>query len=294
MKILVTGASGQLGHDVIIELRAQGHTPIGTDIAGSDIPMDITDEKSVRQVILDVNPDAVIHCAAWTAVDAAEEEENLGTVYNINHLGTKNIALACKELNIKMLYVSTDYVFDGCGDTPWKSDMEDFNPINIYGDSKLKGEEEVRSILSKYFIVRIQWVYGIAGKNFIKTMLSVGKKYPEVRVVNDQIGSTTYTKDLARLFAQMIVSDKYGCYHARNEGDYISWYDLTCKLFSKVGYTTKVTPVTTVEYGLSKAKRPYNSRLDTSALSVAGFSPLPHWEDALDRYLKELADNNLL
>ncbi len=294
MKVLVTGAAGQLGQDVITELKCRGHIVVGSDLSGSDIDFDITDYEDVFHSISSVNPDAVIHCAAWTNVDGAEDESNRQIVYNINASGTRNLAKACKTANIKFLYTSTDYVFSGEGNEPWKADCHNYNPINVYGDSKLKGEQAVSELLEKSFIVRIQWVYGAGGKNFIKTMLNIGKKHKSVRVVSDQIGTPTYTKDISRAFADIIESDKYGYYHVRNEGDFISWYDLTCKLFSKVGYTTEVIPVTTEEYGVSKAKRPFNSRLDTRCLSDAGFELLPDWEDALNRYLEELKLKELL
>lgn len=292
MKILVTGASGQLGQDVVFQLNADGHTAIGTDINDTVLPMDITNIDSVRRVLYTVKPDAVIHCAAWTAVDSAEDEEFKNIVYDVNCKGTENIAIVCKELDIKLLYTSTDYVFSGEGNAPWHADCKNFCPINIYGDSKLKGELAVSRNLTKFFIVRIQWVYGANGKNFIKTMINIGKKFESIKVVNDQIGSPTYTRDLAKLFSEMIVTDKYGYYHARNEGSFISWYDLTCKLFEILNYSTNIIPVTTEQYGLSKAKRPKNSRLDTSKLAVSGFNPLPDWENALERYLKELTDIN--
>ncbi|MBQ7999940.1 MAG: dTDP-4-dehydrorhamnose reductase [Ruminococcus sp.] len=294
MKVLVTGASGQLGQDVILQLREDGHTAIGTDINDEFLPMDITDIDKVHNTLHSINPDAVIHCAAWTAVDSAEDLENQKKVFDINHKGTENIATVCKELDIKLLYTSTDYVFNGEGTTPWDADCDNYAPVNIYGKSKLHGELAVSSTLTKFFIVRIQWVYGAGGKNFIKTMLNVGKRYECVKVVNDQIGSPTYTKDLARLFSEMIVTDKYGYYHARNEGNFVSWYDLTCKLYKLLDYSTKIVPVTTEEYGLSNARRPKNSRLDTSKLAQYGFTPLPDWEDAVERYIKELENRNLL
>lgn len=284
MKILVTGVKGQLGYDTVKELEKRGHTAVGVDIED----MDITDSDSVRRVIKEVSPDAVIHCAAWTAVDAAEDEENIPKVRAVNAGGTQNIAQVCKELDCKMIYISTDYVFDGQGTEPWKPDCKDYNPICVYGQTKLEGELAVSQILDKYFIVRIAWVFGVNGKNFIKTMLNVGKKYDTVRVVNDQIGTPTYTYDLARLLVDMVETDKYGYYHVTNEGGYISWYDFTCEIFRQAGYTTKVIPVTTAEYGLSKAARPFNSRLDKSKLVENGFMPLPVWQDALTRYLKEI------
>lgn len=284
MKALVTGVKGQLGFDVVNELKKRGHKAIGVDIE----EMDITDKESVNRVIKSENPDIVIHCAAWTAVDAAEDEENIPKVRAVNVDGTRYIAEACKDIDCKMIYISTDYVFNGQGSELWSADCTDFAPLNIYGQTKLDGEIAVRELLTKYFIVRIAWVFGKNGKNFIKTMLSVGKKYPEVRVVNDQIGTPTYTYDLARLLVDMAESEKYGVYHATNEGGYISWYDFTKEIFRQAGYTTKVTPVTTEEYGLSKAKRPFNSRLDKQKLIESGFEPLPDWKDALSRYLKEI------
>ena len=293
MKVFVTGVGGQLGYDVMTELARRGHTPIGSDILpescfSSYIPLDITDGTAVEQVLLQQKPDAVIHCAAWTAVDAAEDAENVEKVRSINVSGTANIAAACKNLNCKMLYISTDYVFDGQGEAPWEPDCKDYKPLNVYGLTKLEGELAVATALEKFFIVRIAWVFGLNGKNFIKTMLNVGKKYDTVRVVNDQIGTPTYTADLSRLLVDMIETEKYGYYHATNEGGYISWYDFTCEIFRQAGYNTKVVPVTTAEYGLSKAARPFNSRLDKKKLAENGFNPLPDWRDALCRYLKLL------
>lgn len=302
MKILVTGVGGQLGHDVMNELIKRGHTGIGSDIApvysgiadsspittADYVPMDITDKQSVTQIITDIKPDAVIHCAAWTAVDAAEDEDNKAKAALINSEGTKNIADACKDIDAKMIYISTDYVFDGQGTTPWEPDCKDYAPLNVYGKTKLDGELAVSEILEKYFIVRIAWVFGLNGKNFIKTMLNVGKTHPEVRVVNDQIGTPTYTLDLSRLLIDMVESDKYGYYHATNEGGYISWYDFTCEIYKQAGLSTKVTPVSTAEYGLSKAARPFNSRLDKKKLTENGFTPLPVWQDAVKRYLQEI------
>ena len=282
MKVLVTGVNGQLGFDVVKELSKRGHEAIGTDVA----EMDITDAGSVRRVIGGVKPDAVIHCAAWTAVDAAEDNEE--KVREVNAFGTKNIAEECKKLGCKMLYISTDYVFNGKGEKPWKPDCKDYAPLSIYGKTKLEGEIAVAETLEKYFIVRIAWVFGVNGKNFIKTMLNVGKTHDEVRVVNDQIGTPTYTFDLARLLVDMVETDKYGYYHATNEGGYISWYDFTKEIFKQAGYKTAVIPVTTAEYGLSKAARPFNSRLDKSKLLENGFKPLPTWQNALSRYLKEI------
>ena len=304
MKVFVTGVGGQLGHDVMNELHKRGYDGVGSDIApqysgaadGSAVtampyvPLDITDEAQVRRVLTEVRPDVVVHCAAWTAVDLAEDEDKRDTVRAINAFGTRSIAQVCKDLDCKMLYLSTDYVFDGQGTEPWQPDCKDYAPVNVYGQTKLEGELAVAELLEKFFIVRIAWVFGRNGKNFIKTMLSVGKKYDTVRVVRDQIGTPTYTLDLARLLVDMMVTDKYGYYHATNEGGYISWYDFTCEIFRQAGYDTKVIPVTTAEYGLSKAARPFNSRLDKSKLAQAGFTPLPDWKDALARYLKEIEE----
>lgn len=284
MKVLVTGVKGQLGHDVVNELNKRGHSSVGVDVAD----MDITDAESVKRVLGEVKPDAVVHCAAWTAVDAAEEEENIPRVRAVNADGTQNIATECKKLGAKMIYISTDYVFDGQGTKPWQPDCKDYKPLNVYGQTKLEGEKSVANTLEKFFIVRIAWVFGVNGKNFIKTMLNVGKTHDTVRVVNDQIGTPTYTYDLARLLVDMVESDKYGYYHATNEGGYISWYDFTEEIFRQAGYKTQVIPVTTAQYGLSKAKRPFNSRLDKSKLIKNGFKPLPAWQDALERYLKEI------
>ena len=284
MKVLVTGVKGQLGYDVVNELTKRGHTSIGVDID----EMDITDKHSVQMVIEKTKPDAVIHCAAWTAVDLAEDEDKIAMVRAVNTDGTRNIAEVCKKLNCKMMYISTDYVFNGQGTEPWKPDCKDYEPLNVYGQTKLGGELAVANLLEKYFIVRIAWVFGVNGNNFIKTMLNVGKKYDELTVVNDQIGTPTYTFDLARLLVDMIETEKYGYYHATNEGGYISWYDFACEIFKQAGYKTKVKPVKTEEYGLSKAKRPFNSRLDKSKLIENGFKQLPTWQDALSRYLKEI------
>lgn len=292
MRVFVTGVGGQLGHDVVNELEKRGHECFGSDITDRQddnyIRLDITDKAAVDAALNEIRPDAVIHCAAWTAVDAAEDEENTEKVFAVNAGGTKNIAESCKALDCKMIYLSTDYVFGGDGTEPWKADCRDFAPLNVYGQSKLDGETAVSGTLEKYFIVRIAWVFGINGKNFIKTMINVGKKYGTVRVVNDQIGTPTYTYDLARLLVDMAESDKYGYYHATNEGGFISWYDFCVEIYNQYGLATKVVPVTTAEYGLSKAKRPFNSRLDKSKLGKAGFAPLPDWKDALKRYLKEL------
>lgn len=284
MKVLVTGVKGQLGFDVVNELEKRGYIAVGVDIT----EMDITDTQRVTSVITEVNPDAVVHCAAWTAVDAAEDDANIPKVRAINAGGTRNIAKVCKKLGCKMIFISTDYVFDGQGIKPWKPDCKDYNPLNVYGQTKLEGELAVAELLEKFFIVRIAWAFGINGNNFIKTMLNVGKTHDSVRVVDDQVGTPTYTYDLARLLVDMVESDKYGYYHATNEGGYISWYDFTCEIYRQAGYTTKVIPVTTAEYGLSKAARPFNSRLDKSKLVEKGFKPLPTWQDALSRYLKDI------
>ncbi len=283
MKVLVTGAKGQLGYDVVNELAKRGHEAVGVDIKD----MDITDRQSVENVIGKEKPNAVIHCAAWTAVDLAEDDDKIALVCAVNTDGTRNIAEVCKKLNCKMMYISTDYVFDGQGTEPWKPDCKDYAPLNVYGQTKLDGELAVVETIDKYFIVRIAWVFGVNGNNFIKTMLNIGKKYEQITVVNDQIGTPTYTYDLARLLVDMIETEKYGYYHATNEGGYISWYDFACEIFRQAGYSTKVKPVTTEEYGLSKAKRPFNSRLDKRKLIENGFNPLPTWQDALSRYLKE-------
>lgn len=302
MKVLVTGVAGQLGHDVMNELHKRGYEGVGSDIApqysGADdgtavtkmdyVQMDITNSEEVTETIKKVNPDVVVHCAAWTAVDLAEEKENKEKVMAINVGGTENIARVCKELDCKMVYISTDYVFDGYGTRPWEEDCKDYAPLNVYGESKLMGEKVVSLNLEKYFIVRIAWVFGVNGNNFIKTMLKVGKKFDTLKVVNDQIGTPTYTYDLSRLLVDMIETDKYGYYHATNEGGYISWYDFACEIFKQVGYKTKVNPVTTEEYGVSKARRPFNSRLNKTKLVDNGFTPLPDWKDALSRYLKEI------
>ena len=311
MKVLVTGVAGQLGHDVMNELAGRGLEGIGSDIAPEYsgvadgtavtsmpyIQLDITDEAAVNEKIREVNPDVVVHCAAWTAVDLAEDEDKIAKVRAINADGTRYIANVCKELNCKMVYISTDYVFDGQGETPWDPDCKDYKPLNVYGQTKLEGELAVSETLEKYFIVRIAWVFGKNGKNFIKTMLNVGKTHDKLTVVNDQIGTPTYTFDLARLLVDMIETDKYGYYHATNEGGYISWYDFTKEIFRQaveLGHNEyseerlSVAPATTAEYGVSKAARPFNSRLDKSKLTANGFQPLPTWQDAIHRYLKEI------
>ena len=311
MKVLVTGVAGQLGHDVMNELAKRGYEGVGSDLAaeyngiadGSAVTkmpyvsMDITDAAAVETVLQEVKPDAVVHCAAWTAVDLAEDDDKVDKVRSINAGGTKNIAEVCKKLGCKMVYLSTDYVFDGQGTKPWDPDCKTYQPLNVYGQTKLEGELAVSETLDKYFIVRIAWVFGINGKNFIKTMLNVGKTHDTLKVVSDQVGTPTYTYDLARLLVDMIETDKYGYYHVTNEGGYISWYDFTKEIFRQaveLGHTEysedrlTVLPVTTAEYGLSKAKRPFNSRLDKSKLVKNGFTPLPTWQDALRRYLKEI------
>lgn len=291
MKVFVTGVGGQLGYDVVNELRKRGIDCVGSDIIkksdGDYVQLDITDMSAVEKALSGVKPDAVIHCAAWTAVDAAEDEENRKKVHAVNVIGTRNIAEVCKHLDCKMIYISTDYVFNGQGSEPWKADCKDFAPLNYYGQTKLEGEQAVAELLDKFFIVRIAWVFGLNGKNFIRTMINVGKKYDTVRVVNDQIGTPTYTYDLARLLVDMVQTEKHGYYHATNEGGYISWYDFCCEIYRQYGLNTKVIPVTTAEYGLSKAARPFNSRLDKSKLVDAGFTLLPDWKDAVKRYLEE-------
>lgn len=311
MKVLVTGVAGQLGHDVMNELAKRGYEGIGSDIAESYagaadgtavttmpyVSMDITDAEAVSKVIGQINPDVVVHCAAWTAVDLAEDEDKIEKVRAINAGGTLNIASVCKEIDAKMVYISTDYVFDGQGETPWTPDCKDYAPLSVYGQTKLEGELAVAGTLDKYFIVRIAWVFGTNGKNFIKTMLTVGKNRDKLTVVCDQIGTPTYTLDLSVLLADMIETEKYGYYHATNEGGYISWYDFTKEIFrqavemGRTEYSEErltVAPVTTAEYGVSKAARPFNSRLDKSKLVEAGFTPLPTWQDALKRYLQEI------
>lgn len=306
MRVFVTGVGGQLGHDVMNELHKRGHEGIGSDIApqysgaqdGSAVtvmpymPLDITDAAAVSRVLREVKPDAVVHCAAWTAVDAAEDEENQPKVCAINASGTANIAEVCKELDCKMVYISTDYVFNGQGETPWQPDCKDYAPLNFYGQTKLEGELAVSSRLEKYFIVRIAWVFGLNGKNFIKTMLKLGETHDTLRVVNDQIGTPTYTLDLSRLLVDMIETERYGYYHATNEGGYISWYDFARAIFKAAGMNVNVLPVTTAEYGESKAKRPFNSRLDKSKLTDSGFQPLPDWQDALERYMENECEGN--
>jgi dTDP-4-dehydrorhamnose reductase len=304
MRVFVTGVAGQLGHDCMNELVKRGHEAVGSDVvhvavpySGADestpiarmdyVQLDITDQAAVTTTIEEIKPDAIIHCAAWTAVDAAEDEENKPKVHAINVDGTRYIAEAAKNVGAKMLYLSTDYVFDGKGERPWQPDDKNYAPLNYYGQTKLEGEMAVSSALKEFFIVRIAWVFGLNGKNFIKTMINVGKTHDTVRVVDDQIGTPTYTLDLARLLVDMIETEKYGYYHATNEGGYISWYDFCCEFYKQYGLETKVIPVTTAEYGLSKAARPFNSRLNKSKLQEVGFKPLPNWKDAVRRYLAE-------
>ena len=302
MKVYVTGVCGQLGHDVMNELARRGHEGLGSDLApvysgmqdGSAVcampyeRLDITDAEAVRKSLLRAQPDAVIHCAAWTAVDAAEEAENRDKVRAINAGGTRHVAQVCRELGCKLMYISTDYVFDGQGEDPWQADCENFAPLNVYGQTKLEGELVVRELVEKYFIVRTAWAFGLSGDNFIKTMLRLGQTHSTLRVVNDQVGTPTYTLDLARLLVDMIETDKYGTYHATNEGGYISWYDFACEIFRQAEMPVTVQPVTTTEYGQPRAARPFNSRLDKAKLVESGFVPLPDWRDALGRYLKEM------
>ena len=307
MKAFVTGVAGQLGYDVVKELLKRGYTVVGSDITESEtnrvtdamvgngasyefVLLDITKQASVEKELSRVCPEVVVHCAAWTAVDLAEDEDKQEKVRAVNVTGTENLAKACRKLDAKMIYISTDYVFNGQGEAPWQPDCTEYAPLNVYGQTKLDGELAVKAALEKYFIVRIAWVFGLNGNNFIKTMLNIGKKYDTLRVVCDQVGTPTYTYDLARLLADMAETEKYGCYHATNEGGYISWYEFACEIFKQAGYATKVVPVTTEEYGLSKARRPFNSRLDKSKLVTMGFAPLPTWQDALERYLKELGE----
>ena len=303
MKVLVTGVCGQLGHDIIRELVRRRHDAIGSDIAPeyggilaemsaagiTYVQLDITDEVAVKRVLAEVKPDAVIHCAAWTAVDAAEDCED--KVYAINVGGTEHIASVCYEIGARMMYISTDYVFSGQGEAPWQPDCKVFMPLSVYGKTKLEGERSVGRLLEKFFVVRVSWAFGVNGRNFIETMLELGKKSDNLRVVCDQIGTPTYTLDLARLLVDMIETDKYGYYHASNEGGYISWADFAKEIFRQAGMNTRVTPVTTAEYGLAKAVRPFNSRLDKSKLVEQGFAPLPDWRDALARYLAEKQEN---
>ncbi len=288
MTILVTGVKGQLGHDVQIELEKRGHAVVAVDIE----EMDITDPAAVERVLTQAAPDAVIHCAAYTAVDAAEANEDL--CRKINADGTENIAKVCAALDCKMIYISTDYVFDGQGTRPWEPDDER-HPLNVYGLTKCEGELAVEKWLKKYYIVRIAWVFGLNGKNFVKTMLRLGAEREELSVVSDQIGTPTYTKDLAVLLADMAETDRYGRYHATNEGGYISWYDFTCEIMKQAGLPARVLPVTSEEYAKrvpTAARRPFNSRMDKEKLEQNGFARLPGWQDALARYLEELKENH--
>ena len=307
MKIFVTGVGGQLGHDVMNELAKRGHDGVGSDIAAAYsgiqdgsavcgmpyVSMDITDAESVSRALNGVKPDAVIHCAAWTAVDAAEEEANRPKVRAVNTEGTRHIAEVCRAQGCKLMYISTDYVFNGQGTEPWQPDCADYAPLNVYGESKLGGELAVRALTEKFFIVRIAWVFGLNGNNFIRTMLKLGRTHDTLRVVNDQIGTPTYTLDLARLLVDMIETEKYGCYHATNEGGFISWADFAADIFRQAGMAVNVIPVTTAQYGLSKAARPFNSRLDKGKLVENGFEPLPDWRDAVRRYLKTIGEQSM-
>lgn len=309
MKFFVTGVAGQLGHGVMNEMAKRGYEGVGSDIqetySGTPdgtpvetmpyVATDITDAETVAQILKKEKPDVVVHCAAWTAVDLAEDEDKKEKVFQIKAEGTRNIAKICRELDCRMIYLSTDYVFDGQGSEPWEPDCKDYQPLNVYGESKLEGERAVAELLEKYFIVRIAWVFGKNGKNFIKTMLNLGKTHEKLTVVCDQIGTPTYTYDLARLLVDMAETEKYGYYHATNEGGYISWHTFATEVFrqaAELGHEeykkVEVAPVTTEEYGVSKAKRPFNSRLDKKKLTENGFIPLPEWKDALHRYLTEL------
>lgn len=295
MKIFITGVEGQLGYDAAKEALTRGYEVVGSDRAEKSsnpslryISLDLTDKEATVKVLREEKPDAVIHCAAWTAVDDAEDPGNYDKVMGINEEATKTLAALSKELDSKIVYISTDYVFGGQGEEPWEPDFKEFAPLNVYGISKLRGEKAVEDHTNKFFVVRISWVFGIYGNNFVKTMRNVGRKAEEVRVVMDQIGLPTYTFDLAKLLLDMIETEEYGYYHATNEGEYISWYDLTKEIYKVLDMDTTVIPVTTEEYGLSKAERPYNSRLTLGKLAEKGFKPLPHWKDALQRYLKEL------
>ncbi len=297
MKIFVTGVNGQLGHDVMNEIHKRGMEGVGSDITQSYagmadetavcsmpyVQMDITDADAVDRILGGVRPEAVIHCAAYTAVDAAEENEAL--CRRVNADGPRNIAAVCRKLDIKMIYISTDYVFDGTGERPWEPDDKQA-PVSVYGRTKYEGELAVQAQLEKYFIVRIAWVFGTNGKNFVKTMLALSEKYDTLRVVNDQFGSPTYTFDLSKLLVDMILTEKYGIYHATNEG-ICSWYDFACAIFETAGIRMNVIPVTTAEYG-AKAARPANSRMSKEKLTANGFERLPDWQDALKRYLQEI------
>ena len=302
LRVLVTGVNGQLGHDVMNELDRRGHVAVGSDItpeyagaadgsAVTEAPyicLDLTDERAVRRVVRMVRPQAIVHCAAWTAVDKAEDPALRDKVMKINGAAPGYLAAAAEKIGAKILYLSTDYVFNGQGEEPWQPDDQSYAPLNVYGESKLAGEKAVAAETGRFFIVRIAWVFGKNGQNFVKTMLRLSETHDSLRVVSDQIGTPTYTFDLARLLADMIETEKYGYYHATNEGGYISWYDFACEIFRQAGKDVKVTPVTTAEYGASVAARPFNSRLDKSKLKENGFEPLPEWKDALARYLQEI------
>ncbi len=308
MRIFVTGACGQLGHDVVNEAASRGYEPIASDItpeySGADdgsfavsapyLPLDITDETAVQNHITELHPDVIIHCGAWTAVDTAEDEENRPKVFAVNAGGTRNIARTAKNIGAKIVYLSTDYVFNGEGTRPWEADDQCCSPLNIYGQSKLEGELAVRESTDKFFIVRTSWVFGLSGNNFVKTILRVGKSHLQVRVVSDQIGTPTYTPDLARILLDMAETEKYGIYHVTNseteKDSYISWFDFTEEIYKQAGLDTEVIPVTTSEYGLSKARRPFNSRMDKQKLIREGFTPLPDWKDALHRYLMQIGE----
>lgn len=292
-KFFITGANGQLGRDLIHELTSRGFDCTGSDLGenftGPEnckyISLDITDYEKVEEAIKNFMPDRIIHCAAWTAVDAAEDEANKDKVFAVNVTGTENIARACKKINSVMTYISTDYIFDGTGEKAWTPEDENFAPLNFYGETKLKGEFAVKKYLEKFFIVRIAWVFGPHGNNFVKTMLKIAENHDTLRVVNDQIGTPTYTPDLSRLLADINLTEKFGIYHATNEGGFISWYDFAKEIFSQAKVNVKVIPVSSFEYGVSKAKRPFNSRLDKSKLKSSGFDLLPDWRDALRREL---------
>ena len=301
MKVFVTGARGQLGFDCVREIVGRGYEVVGSDVRGAglsvrvgstvvDVPcvrLDITDRDAVASMIEETKPDAIVHCAAWTAVDEAEREGNRARVDAVNAGGARNVAEAAKRVDAKVLYVSSDYVFDGTGERPWKPDDVPRNPLNVYGRSKLGGEMAVSGVLERFFIVRTSWAFGVNGRNFVKTMIDAGKKRGSVRVVDDQIGTPTYALNLARLLVDMIETEKFGYYHATNEGGYVSWRDFCVEIYRQRGLTTEVVPVSTEEYDASLASRPKNSRLDKSKLVAAGFKPLPTWQDALGRYLKE-------
>lgn len=286
MKVLVIGANGQLGRDVVNELNKRHFECVSCDVVGDvDFFLDATNLEEVKEKINNIKPEAIINCAAWTNVDKAEDEENKDKVYALNVTIPFNLKEYCKDNDCKLMHISTDYVFSGQGEKPWQADDKNFGPLSVYGSTKLLGEKEVEQ-LEKFFIVRIAWLFG-GEVSFVNTMLKVGRNHDEVKVVNDQIGTPTYSKDLARLLVDMIQTDKYGYYHATNEGGYVSWYDFCKEIYKQANLPTKVIPVTTAQYGLSKAKRPFNSRLDKSKLIENGFKPLPDWQDALNRYLKE-------